>query len=50
MDLMERAGDLKQMLVEFALSPHFKPELSAMIAQKVPANSELLVSAGRGLR
>ena len=36
MDLMERAGDLKQMLVEFALSPRFRRELSAVIDEQFP--------------
>ena len=31
MDLVERAGHLKPMLVEFALSPRFDRELSAAI-------------------
>lgn len=33
MDLVERAGQLKPMLVEFALSPRFDRELSAVIAR-----------------
>lgn len=37
MDLVERAGHLKPMLVEFALSPRFDRELSAVIAQNFPA-------------
>ncbi len=36
MDLVERAGDLKPMLVEFALSPRFDRELSAVIARSFP--------------
>jgi hypothetical protein len=35
-DLMERAGDLKGMLVEFALSPRFDPELSAVVEESFP--------------
>ena len=33
MDLVKRAGDLKGMLVEFALSPRFDRELTAVIAE-----------------
>ena len=36
MDLVERAGQLKPMLVEFAMSPRFDRELSAAIAQNFP--------------
>lgn len=36
MDLLDRAGDLKGMLVEFALSPRFDRELSAVIARSFP--------------
>lgn len=36
MDLVERAGELKQDLVDFALSPRFDRELSAVIAQAFP--------------
>jgi hypothetical protein len=36
MDLVERAGQLKPMLVEFALSPRFDRELSAVIARNFP--------------
>lgn len=36
MDLVERAGHLKPMLVEFALSPRFDRELSAVIARNFP--------------
>jgi hypothetical protein len=35
-DLVERAGHLKPMLVEFALSPRFDRELSAVIARNFP--------------
>jgi hypothetical protein len=35
-DLVERAGHLKPMLVEFALSPRFDRELSAAIARNFP--------------
>jgi hypothetical protein len=35
-DLVERAGQLKPMLVEFAMSPRFDRELSAAIAQNFP--------------
>jgi hypothetical protein len=35
-DLMERAADLKGMLVDFALSPRFDRELSAVIARSFP--------------
>jgi hypothetical protein len=35
-DLVERAGDLKPMLVEFAMSPRFDRELSAVIARNFP--------------
>jgi hypothetical protein len=35
-DLMERAGHLKPMLVDFALSPRFDRELSAVIARNFP--------------
>jgi hypothetical protein len=35
-DLLDRAGDLKPMLVEFALSPRFERELSAVIARSFP--------------
>ena len=33
MDLVERAGHLKPMLVDFALPPRFDRELSAVIAE-----------------
>ena len=36
MDLVDRAGDLKGMLMEFALSPRFDRELSAVIAREFP--------------
>ena len=36
MDLVERAGHLKPMLVEFAMSPRFDRELSAVIARNFP--------------
>ncbi len=36
MDLVEQAGHLKPMLVEFALSPRFDRELSAVIARNFP--------------
>jgi hypothetical protein len=35
-DLIERAGELKQDLVDFALSPRYDRELSAVIAQAFP--------------
>jgi hypothetical protein len=35
-DLVERAGHLKPMLVDFALSPRFDRELSAVIAESFP--------------
>jgi hypothetical protein len=35
-DLVERAGQLKPMLVDFALSPRFDRELSAVIAESFP--------------
>jgi hypothetical protein len=35
-DLVERAGHLKPMLVDFALSPRFDRELSAVIARNFP--------------
>jgi len=35
-DLLDRAGHLKGMLVEFALSPRFDRELSAVIARSFP--------------
>jgi hypothetical protein len=35
-DLVERAGDLKPMLVDFAMSPRFDRELSAVIARNFP--------------
>jgi len=35
-DLVERAGHLKPMLVDFALSPRFDRELSAVIARSFP--------------
>jgi hypothetical protein len=35
-DLVKRAGDLKGMLVEFALSPRFDRELTAVIARNFP--------------
>jgi hypothetical protein len=35
-DLVERAGQLKPMLIEFALSPRFDQELSAVIAESFP--------------
>jgi hypothetical protein len=35
-DLMERAGDLKGMLVDFALSPRFERELSSVVARNFP--------------
>jgi hypothetical protein len=36
MDLVERAGELKRLLVEFALSPRFDRHLSAVIAREFP--------------
>jgi hypothetical protein len=36
MDLVERAGELKKMLVDFALSPRFDRHLSAVIAGEFP--------------
>lgn len=36
MDLVERAGHLKPMLVDFAMSPRFDRELSAVIARNFP--------------
>ncbi|AHH99858.1 hypothetical protein [Kutzneria albida] len=36
MDLVERAGELKGMLVDFALSPRFDNELTAVIWQSFP--------------
>lgn len=36
MDLVERAGDLKGMLVDFALSPRFDRELSAVVEEHFP--------------
>jgi hypothetical protein len=36
MDLVEMAGDLKPMLVDFALSPRFDREFSAAIARAFP--------------
>ena len=39
MDLVERAGHLKPMLVDFALSPRFDRELSAVIAQHFPTGA-----------
>ncbi len=36
MDLVERAGHLKPMLVDFAMSPRFDRELSAVIARDFP--------------
>ncbi|MQA95045.1 MAG: hypothetical protein GEV11_10495 [Streptosporangiales bacterium] len=36
MDLVERAGELKPMLVDFALSPRFDRHLSAVIAREFP--------------
>jgi hypothetical protein len=38
-DLVERAGHLKPMLVEFALSPRFGRELSAVIARSFPGGA-----------
>jgi hypothetical protein len=35
-DLVERAGDLKGELIEFALSPRFDRELSAVVAESFP--------------
>jgi hypothetical protein len=35
-DLMERAGDLKGMLIEFALSPRFDREWSAVVEESFP--------------
>jgi hypothetical protein len=35
-DLVERAGHLKPMLVDFALSPRFGDELAAVIARSFP--------------
>jgi hypothetical protein len=35
-DLVERAGHLKPMLVDFALSPRFDRELSAVVAESFP--------------
>lgn len=34
MDLLQRAGDLKPMLVDFAMSPRFEDELAAMVEQQ----------------
>ena len=36
MDLVKRAGQLKPMLVEFAMSPLFDRELSEAIAENFP--------------
>ncbi|MFI9387179.1 hypothetical protein [Kutzneria sp. NPDC052558] len=36
MDLLERAGELKGMLVDFALSPRFDTELTTVILQSFP--------------
>ena len=36
MDLMDRAGDLKGLLVDFAMSPRFDRELSAVVARNFP--------------
>ena len=36
MDLVKRAGQLKPMLVDFAFSPLFDRELTAVIAQEFP--------------
>lgn len=36
MDLVERAGELKKMLVDFAMSPRFDQHLSAVIAREFP--------------
>ena len=36
MDLVERAGDLKGELIDFALSPRFDRELSAVVADSFP--------------
>lgn len=41
MDLMERAGDLKGMLVDFALTPQFKAELAEAVEQVVPLGFEV---------
>jgi hypothetical protein len=35
-DLLDRAGDIKAMLVDFAMSPRFDRELSAVIAESFP--------------
>jgi hypothetical protein len=35
-DLLERAGELKGMLVDFAISPRFDSELTAVIWQNFP--------------
>lgn len=39
MDLVQRAGDLKGMLVDFALSPRFDRELSAVVAREFPGGT-----------
>ena len=36
MDLVQRAGDLKPELIDFALSPRFDRELSAVVAEQFP--------------
>ena len=36
MDLVQRAGDLKAELIDFALSPRFDRELSAVVAEQFP--------------
>ncbi len=41
MDLMERAGVLKGMLVDFALTPQFKAELAEAVEQGVPLSFEV---------
>ena len=47
MDLVERAGQLKPMLVEFALSPRFNREFSAVIARRSPIRPGRGFKAGR---
>ena len=47
MDLVKRAGQLKPMLVDFALSPLFESELAAVMAQNFPGmivNDEAMFS------
>jgi hypothetical protein len=43
-DLVERAGELKPMLVEFALSPRFGREFSAVVAESFPGGVESVSS------